>query len=172
MHGTAPTNRAAVSPPGGAHPAQSSRSLTSPGRGRSGTMPKIVKSLGKGGPRLLAWRPCTLLASLVGCAFARGSRVIASVFCKNTVCNASHRWVSRYQVWVHHMPPYRHHSLFYDGSLDASLCITRLRCRFRKCRRREELPWGPAGHGAIATVSITKCKEFWRTFVHSPVVMN
>ncbi len=36
----------------------------------------------------------------------------------------------------------------------------------------EELPWEPASHGAIATGSITKCKEFWRTFVRSPVVMN
>ena len=36
----------------------------------------------------------------------------------------------------------------------------------------EELPWEPASHGAIATSSVTKCKEFWRTFAHSPVVMN
>jgi hypothetical protein len=36
----------------------------------------------------------------------------------------------------------------------------------------EDLPWEPAGHGAIATGSITKYKEFWRTFVHSPVVMK
>ncbi len=36
----------------------------------------------------------------------------------------------------------------------------------------EELPWEPEGHGAIATGSITKCKEFWRTFVRSPVVMK
>jgi hypothetical protein len=36
----------------------------------------------------------------------------------------------------------------------------------------EELPWELAGHGAIATCSITKCKEFRRTFVHIPVVMN
>ncbi len=35
-----------------------------------------------------------------------------------------------------------------------------------------ELPWEPAGHGAIATGSITKCKEFWQTFVRSPVGMN
>jgi hypothetical protein len=35
-----------------------------------------------------------------------------------------------------------------------------------------ELPWEPTDHGAIATCSITKCKEFWRTFVRSPVVMN
>ncbi len=36
----------------------------------------------------------------------------------------------------------------------------------------EELPWEIAGHGAIATCNITKCKEFWRTFVHDPVAMN
>jgi len=36
----------------------------------------------------------------------------------------------------------------------------------------EEIPWEPAGHGAIATGSITKCKEFWRTFVHNLVVIN
>jgi hypothetical protein len=35
-----------------------------------------------------------------------------------------------------------------------------------------ELPWEPAGHGAIATCGITKCQEFWRTFVRSPVVMS
>ncbi len=36
----------------------------------------------------------------------------------------------------------------------------------------EDLPCEPAGHGTIATGSITKCQEFWRTFVHSPVVMT
>ncbi len=36
----------------------------------------------------------------------------------------------------------------------------------------EDLPWEPAGHGAIATGIITKCQEFWRTFVRSPVVMS
>jgi hypothetical protein len=36
----------------------------------------------------------------------------------------------------------------------------------------DELPWGPAGHGAIATGNIIKCQEFWRTFVRSPVVMS
>ena len=36
----------------------------------------------------------------------------------------------------------------------------------------EDRPWEPAGHGAIATGSITKCKEFWRTFVRNPVVMK
>ena len=36
----------------------------------------------------------------------------------------------------------------------------------------DELPWEPAGHGEIATGSVTKCQEFWRTFVRSPVVMK
>ena len=35
-----------------------------------------------------------------------------------------------------------------------------------------ELPCEPAGHGAIATGSVQSCKEFWRTFVRSPVVMD
>ena len=34
----------------------------------------------------------------------------------------------------------------------------------------EELPWEPASHGDIATGTTTKCQEFWRTFVRSPVV--
>ena len=36
----------------------------------------------------------------------------------------------------------------------------------------EELPWEPAGHGAIARGSVTKCWEFLRTFTRSPVGMN
>ena len=36
----------------------------------------------------------------------------------------------------------------------------------------EDLPWELAGHGAIATGSITKRKELWQTFVRSPVVMK
>ncbi len=36
----------------------------------------------------------------------------------------------------------------------------------------EDLSWEPARHGTIATGSITKCKEFWRTFIRSPVVMK
>jgi hypothetical protein len=36
----------------------------------------------------------------------------------------------------------------------------------------DELPWEPAGHGDIATGSINKCQEFWRTFVRGPVVMS
>jgi hypothetical protein len=37
----------------------------------------------------------------------------------------------------------------------------------------EELPWEPAGHGVIATGSVTKCREFSRTFItRSPVVMK
>ncbi len=36
----------------------------------------------------------------------------------------------------------------------------------------DELPWEPAGHGAIVTYGITKCHEFWRTFVRNPVVMS
>ena len=35
-----------------------------------------------------------------------------------------------------------------------------------------EIPWEPAGHGQIATGSITSCQEFWRTFVRSSVVMD
>jgi hypothetical protein len=34
------------------------------------------------------------------------------------------------------------------------------------------LPWEPAGHGETATVSVRSCKEFWRTFVRSSVVMQ
>ena len=46
-------------------------------------------------------------------------------------------------------------------------------CRFRKIvEGEEELPWELVGHGAIATNNITECKEFWRTFVRNPVVMN
>ncbi len=37
---------------------------------------------------------------------------------------------------------------------------------------RRDLPWKPAGHGAIATGSITKRKDFWQTFARSPVVMK
>ena len=36
----------------------------------------------------------------------------------------------------------------------------------------EELTWELASQGAIATCSILTCKEFWRPFVRSPVVMN
>jgi hypothetical protein len=43
---------------------------------------------------------------------------------------------------------------------------------FENTEGDEELPWEPTGHGAIATSSITKCQEFWRTFVRSPVVMT
>ncbi len=35
-----------------------------------------------------------------------------------------------------------------------------------------ELPWEPAGHGQIATCSVSSCKEFWRFFVRSPVVLE
>ena len=34
------------------------------------------------------------------------------------------------------------------------------------------LPWEPARHGEIATGSVSKCKEFWRTFVTSSVMME
>jgi len=36
----------------------------------------------------------------------------------------------------------------------------------------EELPWEPAGDGAIATGSVASCKEFWRSFVRSSTVMD
>ena len=36
----------------------------------------------------------------------------------------------------------------------------------------EELPWELDVHGAIATGNITKRKEFWRTFIRNPGVMN
>ena len=35
-----------------------------------------------------------------------------------------------------------------------------------------DIPCEPAGHGEIATGSITSCKEFWRTFVRNSVVMD
>ena len=35
-----------------------------------------------------------------------------------------------------------------------------------------ELPCEPAGHGEIATGSVSSCSPFWRTFVRSPVVMQ
>ena len=35
-----------------------------------------------------------------------------------------------------------------------------------------DLPWEPAGYGAIATGSVSRCKEFSRTFVRSSVVME
>ena len=35
-----------------------------------------------------------------------------------------------------------------------------------------DLPCEPAGHGIIATGSVESCKEFWRTFVRSSVVMD
>ena len=50
------------------------------------------------------------------------------------------------------MPPQVHHSLFYDGSLDAPLCIIGA----ENGEGEEELRWEPASHGAIATGSITK----------------
>jgi hypothetical protein len=34
-----------------------------------------------------------------------------------------------------------------------------------------EFPWEPAGHGQIATCSVSSCQEFWRSFVRSSVVM-
>ena len=36
----------------------------------------------------------------------------------------------------------------------------------------EELPCEPAGHGGIATGSVSICSPFWRTFVHNFVVMQ
>ena len=36
----------------------------------------------------------------------------------------------------------------------------------------EDIPWEPAGYGQIAIGSVTSCKEFWRTFVRSSVVMD
>ncbi len=36
----------------------------------------------------------------------------------------------------------------------------------------EELPCEPAGHGEIATGSVSICSPFWRTFVRSSVVMQ
>ncbi len=36
----------------------------------------------------------------------------------------------------------------------------------------DELPCEPAGHGVIATGSVQSCKEFWRNFVRSTVVMD
>ncbi len=36
----------------------------------------------------------------------------------------------------------------------------------------EELPWEQAGHGAFATGNVTKCREYWRIFTRSPVLMN
>jgi len=35
-----------------------------------------------------------------------------------------------------------------------------------------DLPCEPAGHGVIATESVESCKEFWRIFVRSSVVMD
>jgi hypothetical protein len=35
-----------------------------------------------------------------------------------------------------------------------------------------DIPCEPAGHGAIATGSVQSCKEFWRSFVRSAVVMD
>ena len=35
-----------------------------------------------------------------------------------------------------------------------------------------DIPCEPASHGEIATVSVISCKEFWRTFVRSSVVMD
>ena len=34
------------------------------------------------------------------------------------------------------------------------------------------MPCESAGHGAIATGSVQSCKEFWRTFVRSVLVMD
>ena len=36
----------------------------------------------------------------------------------------------------------------------------------------EELPCEPAGHGEIATGSVSQCSPFWRTFARSSVVMQ
>jgi hypothetical protein len=36
----------------------------------------------------------------------------------------------------------------------------------------EDNPWEPAGHGLIATGSVTSCLKFWRTFVRISVVME
>ena len=36
----------------------------------------------------------------------------------------------------------------------------------------EELSCEPAGHGEIATGSVSRCSPFWRTFVRSFVVME
>ena len=36
----------------------------------------------------------------------------------------------------------------------------------------EELPCEPAGHGEIATGSVSRCSSFWRSFVRSHVVMQ
>ena len=36
----------------------------------------------------------------------------------------------------------------------------------------EDIPCEPAGHGEIATGSVTSCLEFWRTFVRSSVAME
>ena len=36
----------------------------------------------------------------------------------------------------------------------------------------EELPCEPAGHGEIATGSVSRCSPFWWTFVRSSVVMK
>jgi len=36
----------------------------------------------------------------------------------------------------------------------------------------DELPCEPAGHGEIATGSVSSCSPFWRTFVRSFVVMQ
>ena len=36
---------------------------------------------------------------------------------------------------------------------------------------KEELPCEPSGDGAIATGSVTTCKEFWRSFVRSSTAM-
>ena len=35
-----------------------------------------------------------------------------------------------------------------------------------------DIPCEPAGHGAIATGNVQSCKEFWRSFVRSAVVMD
>ena len=98
--------------------------------------------------------------------------MIASAFCKNTVCNASHRWVSRYQVWVHHMLPHQHHSLSMMGVLIHLCASPGLGAGSENMEGEKELPWEPASHGDIATGNITKCQKFWRTFVRSPMVMN
>ncbi len=58
------------------------------------------------------------------------------------------------------MPPQVYHSLFYDDCLDAPLCITGVGAGMKNAEGEEDLPWDPAGHGAIATGSVTKCQEF------------
>ncbi len=70
------------------------------------------------------------------------------------------------------MPPHCITSLHYDGCLMHLYALSGVGAGFDNADGDDELPWEPAGHGAIATRTITKCQEFWRTFVRSPVVMS